>query len=151
MDINYHGIVALGMVLTIVAVVKLESGADGSFDTMLSLLKAGAGISALAFALLAIWAILTFRRVKNLWSSRKGPQTRPGMIVSCWQRRLGYGAVRRQISHSCADQTSLASLWRFDCPSIHCLASCLRHGVFTAESGQAFLTRYPVSCSHDGP
>ncbi|KAJ4159490.1 uncharacterized protein LMH87_008390 [Akanthomyces muscarius] len=81
LDINYHGIVALGMVLTIVAVVKLESGADGSFDTMLSLLKAGAGISALAFALLVIWAILTFRRVKNLRSSRKGPQTRPGMIL----------------------------------------------------------------------
>lgn len=81
LDVKYHGIVAVGMILSIVAVVKLEDGPRNSSATNLSLLKAGMAITATAFGLLAVWTIVTFLQVNHVTRYSKSELTRAGTTV----------------------------------------------------------------------
>jgi hypothetical protein len=80
LEIKYHGIVALGMILIITAIVKLLNGGDISKSK--TLLDVGSAISCIAWLLAIFWAAWSYS-MNRQFSSYSDMQTSDnGKIVS---------------------------------------------------------------------
>lgn len=80
LEIKYHGIVALGMILTIIAVVHILNGGDVSKNK--PLLNAGSAISCVAWVLAVVWAIWSHSMHRRLSSYSDMQTSENGKMVS---------------------------------------------------------------------
>ena len=68
LDIQYHALVALGLIVSIVAIVNLmdmSNGGAGSLSTDKALLDVGSALSCLSWALLALWALTSYGMIRR--------------------------------------------------------------------------------------
>lgn len=80
LEIKYHGIVALGMVLTIIAVVHILGGGDISKNK--PLLDAGSAISCVAWVLVVLWAVWSHSMNRRFSSYSDMQTSENGKMVS---------------------------------------------------------------------
>lgn len=80
LEIKYHGIVALSMVLTIIAVVHLLNGGDVSKSK--PLLDAGSAISCVAWLLVVLWAVWSHSMNRRFSSYSDMQTSENGKMVS---------------------------------------------------------------------
>jgi hypothetical protein len=80
LEIQYHGIVAVGMVLTIVAVVHILNGGEVSKNR--PLLDAGSAISCMAWMLVVLWAVWSHSMSRRFSSYADMQTSENGKMVS---------------------------------------------------------------------
>ncbi|KAH8126201.1 hypothetical protein FP744_10003444 [Trichoderma asperellum] len=141
LEIKYHGIVALGMVLTIIAVVHLLNGGDVSKSK--PLLNAGSAISCVAWLLAVLWALWShsmnrrFSSYSDMQTSENGKMLLNGVFIALpfVGIRLVYGIAFLQMTISHPDSSFLTSKAVQVClsflPELACITSLLSVGVLT--------------------
>lgn len=80
LEIQYHGIVALGMILTIVAVVHILDG--GEISKNRPLLDAGSAISCVAWVIVVLWAVWSHSMNRRFSSYADMQTSENGKMVS---------------------------------------------------------------------
>lgn len=80
LEIKYHGLVALGMVLIVIAIVKLLSGGDASKSK--TLLDVGSAISCIAWLLAVLWTVWSYSMNRKFSSYADMQTSENGKIVS---------------------------------------------------------------------
>lgn len=80
LEIKYHGTVALGMVLTVIAVVHILNGGDISKNK--PLLNAGSAISCVAWVLVVLWALWSHSMNRQFSSYSDMQTSENGKMVS---------------------------------------------------------------------
>ncbi|RFU80054.1 hypothetical protein TARUN_2172 [Trichoderma arundinaceum] len=141
LEIKYHGIVNLGMILIIVALVKLLDGGDAS--KIKTLLSAGSAVSCIAWVLAVLWTVWSYAMVRR-FSSYSDMQTvdngktlLKGISVALPFAgiRVVYGVVFLQLQISHPDSSFLTSKAVQVClsfiPELVCVSSLLLVGVIT--------------------
>lgn len=88
LEIKYHGIVALGMVLTIIAVVHLLN--DGDVSKNKPLLNAGSAISCVAWLLAVLWALWSHSMNRRFSSYSDMQTSENGKMVSNFEPSFDY-------------------------------------------------------------
>ncbi|KAG5816910.1 hypothetical protein H9Q74_010844 [Fusarium xylarioides] len=107
LEIQYHGLVAAAMALIIVSVVGLQNG--NSVSTNKTLLKVASALIALAWFLLAIWALWSFGKCQRSSTNNRVSAFRGGKLLMyavfinlpLLGLRLAYGIayLQLEISH----------------------------------------------------
>lgn len=86
LEIQYHGIVAVGMVLTIVAVVHILNG--GEISKNRPLLDAGSAITCLAWVLVVLWAVWSHFMNRRFSSYSDMQTSENGKMVSSYKHTI---------------------------------------------------------------
>ncbi|KAM5361819.1 hypothetical protein ACJZ2D_012849 [Fusarium nematophilum] len=79
LEIQYHVLVGVAMVLIILAVINLQQG--DSIETMKALLKVASALIALAWTLLVIWALWSLGKVNGSRQNPPIPSMRGGKLL----------------------------------------------------------------------
>ncbi|KAL7783656.1 hypothetical protein V8C37DRAFT_414660 [Trichoderma ceciliae] len=141
LEIKYHGIVNLGMILIIIALVKLLNGGDASKSK--TLLGAGSAVSCIAWVLVTIWTVWSYSMIRQ-FSSYSSMQTIDGgkmllkgvcVALPFVGIRLIYGVVFLQLQISHLDSSFLTSKAVQVClsfiPELVCITTLLLVGIMT--------------------
>ena len=80
LEVKYHGLVAVAMVLIVISIINLQDGKD--VDKYKTLLKVASALIALAWFSIALWSLWSLGKTRVSHTRGSVPSFRGGMLVS---------------------------------------------------------------------